>query len=253
MNRPIYGFFVFAVVLFAATAHAGDTIYVKLCVDEEEPARERAWKLRLRTRLNNASKILERHTGVKLSVLGYSVWRSNNSTNKLQESLKEFAREVSPKPAHIVIGFSSQYRFTRGRHLMGGIQGPLSSHILIRESNPRVSETERLEVLVHELGHFFGAGHRRDKNSVMRTTLGDGRVRRPGFRIDFDRNNAAVIRIIAREIADRRVRNFGQLSASALTKLKPHFVRLARELPDDQGVFRRLQIVDILLRRTGRP
>ena len=53
--------------------------------------------------------------------------------------------------------------------------GPLHTHILIREWKPR-TEPERLEVLVHELGHFLGACHSPENDSVMRPLLGDGRA-----------------------------------------------------------------------------
>ena len=76
----------------------------------------------------------------------------------LGRTLREFEIEVDPAPGQIAIGFSSQYRFRKGVNGLGGTRGPLNSHILLRESAPTIVEPERLEALVHELGHFLGRG-----------------------------------------------------------------------------------------------
>ena len=77
---------------------------------------------------------------------------------------------------------------------MAGTRGPLHSHILVREWSPQMSEPERLEFLVHELGHFLGASHSPEPDSVMRPVLGDqpGRSAR-AFRIRFDPVNTLVM------------------------------------------------------------
>src|SRR3990172_8995441 len=60
-------------------------------------------------------------------------------------------------PAQLAIGFTSQYQVVTGRVHMAGTRGTLQSHILVREWSQHMSEPERLELLVHELGHFLGA------------------------------------------------------------------------------------------------
>ena len=69
-----------------------------------------------------------------------------------------------------------------------------------------MSEAERLEILVHELGHFLGAVHTADGNSVMRPALGDRRARGRSFRIGFDAPNTLAMNLVADELRSRRCR-----------------------------------------------
>ncbi len=74
----------------------------------------------------------------------------------------------------MAIGFTSQYMIPHGVMHLGGTRGPLYPYILIRElGSQHVSKSERLEILVHEMGHYLGASHTADMDSVMRPQLGD--------------------------------------------------------------------------------
>jgi hypothetical protein len=209
-------------------AHAA-TIHVKVLVDEEEPAVDRVWQERLRRRVDQASAVLRRYCGLEFSVTCFDRWNSDNRIQDFSKSLREFEHEVAAAPAQIAIGFSSQYKFERGRNSLGGTRGPLHSHIFIREGSRAIFEPERLEVVVHELGHFLGAAHSVRSNSVMRPLLGDGQSRRRNFQIQFDPDNEAIIRLVAREIQDYRIRRFSQLSESTRRRLRAHYMNLALE------------------------
>ena len=119
-------------------------------------------------RVAEASTILEAQVRMRLEVVGVQTWKSNNRTTKFIESLSEFEKAVDPFPGRLVIGFTSQYHVPKGRVHLGGTRGPLHTHILIREWSKHVGESERLELLVHELGHYFGSAHSPEKASVMR-------------------------------------------------------------------------------------
>jgi len=114
------------------------TISVKLLVDDDEPTHRRIWEPRIRKRLAAASKIIERHSGVRLKVVEVSTWDSDDSVNQFTLSLREFEREVSPKPAQLAIGFSSQYKIARGQVHLGGTRGTLHPYILLKERSPNV-------------------------------------------------------------------------------------------------------------------
>ncbi len=219
------------------------TITVKICVDEEEPARRAYWERRLRRRIETASAILEKFCGVKLDVVATEVWNSDNATNDLIQSLGEFEREVSPAPARVAIGFSSQYQMVRGRTHMAGTRGPLHSHILAREGSPEISEPEKLEFLVHELGHFLGAAHSPERSSVMRPVLGDNRAGRSDFRIQFDPVNALAVAMVGEEIRRRNIRHISELEPETKRRLKQIYTELARSLPEDPAGYHYVQLM----------
>jgi hypothetical protein len=218
-------------------------ITVKICVDEEEPARRAHWERRFRRRVASASAILEKFCGVRLEVVATDVWNSDNDTNDLHASLGEFEREVSASPARVALGFTSQYQMTRGRTHMAGTRGPLHSHILAREGSPEISEPEKLEFLVHELGHFLGAAHSPERSSVMRPILGDDRAGRSDFRIQFDPVNALAVAMVGEEIRRRNITHISELMPDTRRRLRQIYTELARSLPDDPAGYHYVQLM----------
>ncbi len=219
-------------------------IRVILCVDEEEPTTDAVWQARLRKRLAAASSIVEKHSGVPFEAAGFAYWRSNNDINRLEATLAEFERAVSPPEGALAIGFSSQYRVERGRRRLGGTRGPLRRHILVKEWSPNVSEPERVELLVHELGHFLGAAHSPELTSVMRPVLGDRPVRLKSHQIRFDAINTLAIAMVGEEVRRRGVRQFSQISRPRLDRLKGLYATLAQVTPGEPAameMLRRLQ------------
>ncbi len=252
MSRLFAKWFAAAVLVLLAGAEArAVTIRVKLLVDEEEPAVERLWKERLEKRLSAASKIIGRYGDVRFVLADFGTWETNDRVNEFTQSLLEFQRKVPRGSADVAIGFSSQYRFTPGRHHLGGIRGPMSQYILIRESNPRITEIERVEVLVHELGHFLGAAHSSREDSVMRPVVGDGKARARSFEIGFDEDNAEIIRLVAKEMSTLRVRSFVRLTDDTKKSIRVIYSRIARQLPEDPAADRFIQIIDRSMGSSG--
>jgi hypothetical protein len=209
------------------------TISVAVYVDEEEPAVEQLWKRRLQRRVDAASRVLERSCGMKFAVAYFGTWKSNDGIDDFGLSLREFETHVRPNEARLSIGFTSQYQLTKGRTHLGGTRGPLHTHILLREWSNHVSESERLELLVHELSHFLGAAHSPESNSVMRPILGDRQANARSFRIAVDPVNALVMSLVAEEVRQRGVTSFRQLSTPTQARLNAIYTTLARALPKD--------------------
>jgi hypothetical protein len=220
-------------------------IPVKILVDEEEPGRQVLWERRLRRRIETASAILEKHCRVGLRVVAVDTWNSDNRTNDFIASLGEFEREVQPAPARLAIGFTSQWQMVRGRTHMAGTRGPLHSHILVREGSPQINEPERLEFLVHELGHYLGASHSPERGSVMRPVLGDKQAGRSDFNIQFDPVNTLLIAMIGEEIRRRNVLQLAALTPDSKRRLKQIYTELARSLPDDPAGPHYMQLMSV--------
>jgi hypothetical protein len=208
-------------------------IPVKILVDEEEPARQPIWERRLRARVEAASAILERHCRVGFRVTAVGTWKTNNATTDFFDSLAEFEHAVNPSPARVAIGFTSQFPIARGRMHMAGTRGPLHSHILVREGSPEINEAERLEFLVHELGHYLGAAHSPEWQSVMRPVLGDNRAGRSDFRIQFDPVNTLAMSMVCEEIRRSNLTKISQLNYVTRRRLAQIYRELDRALPDD--------------------
>ncbi|MCI0493274.1 MAG: hypothetical protein L0Z07_10095 [Planctomycetes bacterium] len=208
-------------------------IPVKILVDEEEPARQVLWERRLRHRVEAASAILDKHCRVRLQVVAVETWNSDNATTDFFQSLAEFEREVKPSPARVAIGFSSQFQLLRGRVHMAGTRGPLHSHILLREFSRQISEPERLEFLVHELGHLLGASHSPEPTSVMRPVLGDDLAGRADFEVRFDPVNTLTMSIVGEEMRRRNIHHFTELTPGSRRRLRQIYGQLSKSLPDD--------------------
>jgi hypothetical protein len=116
---------------------------------------------------------------------------------------------------------------------LGATPGAMASHVLIRESPGQVSEPERLEVLVHELGHFLGAAHTSDKTSVMRPKLGDRQSAAKTFRIGFDAPNTLIMCLMAEEMRSRHIWHPSVLSPAAKTAVRGAYMALAQTIPHD--------------------
>jgi len=210
-------------------------IPVKLLVDEDEKADRKVWEARLRKRIEAASDVIERHCRIRFEVVAVDTWDSDDNINDFFQSLREFIIETRPGPARLAIGFSSQYGNQIGPTKLGGIPGPFFSHLLIREWPQRVSEAERLEVLIHELGHYLGASHSPEQVSCMRPVVGDRKANARSFRLGYDPVNTLILNLISEEMRTRGISDMRQLRFSTKAQLAYLYATLAAAVPDDNA------------------
>ena len=209
------------------------TIPVKVLVDDDEQATAHAWKGRLSRRLQAANDIFEKECRVKFEIVAYDEWVSDNHITDFSQSLTEFEQKVKPEPARLAIGFTSQYEVPRGAFHLGGTRGPMHSHVLVREWSKQITEPERLEVMMHELGHFLGAVHSPAADSVMRPILGDRVARVKDFRIIFDPVNVLAMSLVSEDMRARDVHSFGELSAPTQLRLNDIYSAMGVAMPRD--------------------
>lgn len=221
------------------------TINVKVLADENEPTHRRIWEPKLRKRIAEASKILEKQSGIRLNIVEVTTWDSDENQKHFVHTLREFEREVKPQPAEVVIGFSSQYEASRGRSHLGVTRWPMHTHILIRERSRNLLEAERLELLVHELGHYLGASHSPEPQSVMRPQLTRGLQRTVGSRITFDPVNALIIAIMGEEIRTHGTRDIRRISQPTRNRLNEIYGVLVQAMPEDPAARQYVQILKL--------
>jgi hypothetical protein len=215
-------------------AYGTYTVPVKILVDDDQPAVQKIWEKELRERVEAASAIFEHHCGVRFEVKAVETWVSDNAITDFQKTLQEFESKVNPAPAQLAIGFTSQYMIPRVVMHLGGTRGPLFPFILIRElGSQHVSKSERLEILVHEMGHYLGASHTADMDSVMRPMLGDKRSHLISFRIGFDPLNTLAMNLVADELRARAYRGFPFMPLDTRRELQRIYLALGKQLPSD--------------------
>jgi hypothetical protein len=221
------------------------TITVKFLVDDDQPAVRSIWEKELRERIAEASKIFERHCGVRFEVKAIDTWETSNDITDFEKTLREYETKVSPAPAHVAIGFTSQYAIPHGMTHLGGTRGPLYPYVLIREWSQHVTQSERLEILVHELGHFLGASHSADPYSVMRPQLGDRRSHSVNFRIGFDPLNTLAMNLLADQLRAQTYRGFSQMPLDTRRELQRIYLLLGKDLPKDPAAEHYVEMLGI--------
>lgn len=220
------------------------TLSVKLLVDKQEVDRD--WENRLRKRLAAASEVLERQCRVRLEVIVVEQWDSRAEAQNFEEQLSDFERKVPARPAFLAIGFSSRRLpiDPKGGGRVSVLPVPLQTHILIGEWYP-LSEIQRLEVLLHELGHLLGAVHTKETDSVMRMSPGDGRSAEKNFRIGYDPLNVLAMNLVARDaFRAAPLRKLGALDSGTRGQLTRLYKESARLNPDDAAPERYLQLLE---------
>ena len=224
---------------------------VRVAVDDEERAKTIVWQRRLRKRLQLASATLGRQLGVQLELLDMTTWDSDDAVEDFEFALAEFSWEVPAEPADVAIGFTSQFALVppQDGHL-GSSHGPLQRHILIREASPGLTPMDYVELVVHELGHFLGAAHSPEPESVMRPRLGDQKAVVRRFIIQLDPLNALAAATVVEQLRMRRQppRSLGDLPLDRRYFLARIYATLEKALPDDTTASRYLSLVQPPLR-----
>ena len=217
-------------------------IPIKVFVDETDPPLRAAWEERLRLRVKAASFALERHALVRMEITEFATWSPDPSLD-FDSSLREFEGKADPKPAAVAVGFSRRHEKTPGSVHLGGTRGPLHSHVLIREWAGETRESDRVEVLVHEMGHYLGAVHWPSKETIMRPLLAQPKSKGATFAVAIDPVNALAMSLVGEEIRRTGARHIVQVLPSTRRRLAEIYGEVTRVYPADPGPKRSAEIL----------
>ena len=102
-----------------------------------------------------------------------------------------------------------------------------------------------MEILVHELGHYLGASHTADIDSVMRPQFGDRRSHSTSFRIGFDPLNTLAMNLFSDELRAHAYRGFAQMPLDVKRELQRIYLVLGKEVPKDPAAAQFIEILNL--------
>ncbi|MDO4630427.1 MAG: hypothetical protein Q4C70_14710, partial [Planctomycetia bacterium] len=208
------------------------TIPVVIYMDESIPMAVAPWEKRVRERVAEASAILEKTCFTRLEIQEFKSWQSDPKCENLGDMLKDFEGKSRLPQGVLAIGFTANRHAPHTRMELGVARQPFMGPILLREEAPQITEVERLETLLHEMGHFLGAVHTSDENSVMRTVMRERLARDVNFTIAFDPLNALAMNLWVRQFLrgdGKRVRTIDPDVVDGLEAVYRMVQRIAEE------------------------
>ncbi len=159
--KTLFTFFLLPVFFSSLLAQTPSrTINIKVAFDEELQFHSK-WKLSLKRIISASSRKFEKHFGIKLNIIDYEHWKSDDSLNRVYDLINDLRKKVLLKDCDIVIGFSGQWT---QRNDISGAAIYLRNYALVKRMS---SEQVTSLVLTHELCHLFGAIDLNEKGSIM--------------------------------------------------------------------------------------
>jgi hypothetical protein len=185
---------------------------VTLFTDSSNPLVKDKREAAVKERFAAAAKVIDEQVGVRFEVAEVKEWQADAKPESLVQALGQFERAAAVKEGR-AFGFLS--RSVKGDEL---VVSPTATHALVKDGSPK-TDTERVEVVAHQLGQWLGAVRSPDGGSVMRVKLGDGKAVQRGWAVQFDPINLLVLHIWADELAAGRGPKPEQFSANARRRL----------------------------------
>ncbi len=153
----------------------------------------KGWKQKFKKRLAYASQIFEREFNVKLIPSAFMDWTPKNERTNTRVLLDELRENYPLHGADIVIGLARLPEMPdmteiNDLHVLGRAI-PFSGYVMIRYPNDPLFKIQEETVLVHEIGHLFGAVHTDQRDTVMAPVVSKH------IPTSFDESNREIIRL----------------------------------------------------------
>jgi tetratricopeptide (TPR) repeat protein len=129
------------------------------------------WKYEFERRLAYASKIFETEFKLRLQPAVYWNWRPCDEKRETHYLLEELRSGFPLRGIDMVMGLTRLSDIpdpsqVKDLHVIGQAR-PFSGYLVLRYPHHRLFRIQQETVLVHELGHMFGAVHTGNRNSIM--------------------------------------------------------------------------------------
>ena len=194
-------------------------ITVRLAADEELEERL-VFRERIESLLREVGREFEKLFGIRFRWQGWDRWKSPDEARSLEELVEELDRAEVKRGADILIAITAQ----------PDLELEYTGFSLFRMGTVVVIYTpdrnKLKKLLIHELGHVFGAVHVPSASSIM-SCGGEGR--------DFDQENQDIIRL-GRQ---RHFRPFGfPFPESTRGELEKIYLRIRQRILEDKEIKR---------------
>ncbi|HWB13933.1 MAG TPA: O-antigen ligase family protein [Pirellulales bacterium] len=222
----------------------GPLVQVTLAFDVSEPVDVDRWQRELSATLEEASRVTSSQCGVGFQTTDFQIWRSGPSVADFDAAWQEFVSDVPPEPGKLVLGFTTR---TLPNSTCSGFPktaGPLTSHLLAFAGRTPANERERLQNLLHALGHCLGAAHSPESDSLMRSAIGRGATDSLAT-IRFDPINALAMALVGEEFVTRAPRSLAELDPRLRRRLASVYGTLAEAVPHDPLADRFLRLLSV--------
>ena len=182
-----------------APAEPDRVVRVRILADQKLRASDPRWNETALALLRGASEFFTREFGVRLAAQKVETWshqeESPAAVDLLARLKKDFAAKDQPAGYDLIVAFTgeplSSYSGGKGMAILGDCDRGLGNYLVSRVTEPyRYSGANTAPpldviVLVHELGHIFGADHVTDTNSIMNLNF--------DYRTDFDMKSRGIV------------------------------------------------------------
>jgi len=129
------------------------------------------WKAAFEKRLAYASKIFRSAFNIKFVPVSYRDWDTENVTPTMENLIQDLQNRFPLKEVDMIIGLArleevANPEDVRDLHALG-ITRPFTGYMVLRYPKVSLFKIQEETVMIHELGHLFGALHTREADTVM--------------------------------------------------------------------------------------